>query len=455
MRSQNRLLTTYRAIIIALVLLGAFFMWAVAQTVSQRERASLEQRAATIAAGIDANEVRALSATENDIGTPGYEQLKDSMRRTKKANDDIRFVYVFITRGDEIIFLGDSEEPESEDYSPPGQVYYEATPELVASFENKKTFVEGPEADRWGTWVSGLAPILDESGNVAGVAGIDIDARAYYRTIIVYTAVPFLLTLVLVIIALYGQRLRKKEEELFRTKFRFLSVASHELRSPLAGIVWGSENILSKGGPGLDDNERRTITLIRDAARYMSETVTDILTASRLEADTSKKLLREVVDVAQLVRDVATTLSFNAEKDKISVVFERGFPEHLPYPCDREKMRRVFSNLIANALKYSHPGSIVTIAYGRDKEGYVFSVTDQGIGIPKEEQAKIFATYYRAKNAEHYAAQGTGMGLYFTKEIVELHGGRIWFESEENKGTTIHVFLPEMKTGDLGAHQHA
>lgn len=454
-RTRRYFFATYPFVVAGAVLLGIFFMWLVATTVADRERVSLAQRAATISAGIEAYDISALSATPDDIGTAGYERLKDVMRRIRWANDDVRFVYVFVKRGDEIIFLVDSEEPESDDYSAPGDVYYEATPALKSVFTENHTIVEGPETDRWGTWVSGLAPILDADGAVVGVAGIDIDARSYYVSIAAYTAVPLLLALIMIIVALFGKRLRLKEEELFRTKFRFLSVASHELRSPLAGIVWGAENILTKGGPGLDANERRTLTLIRDAARYMSDTVADILTASRLEADTSRKLLREVVDLAQLVRDVASTLAFYAEKDGMRVVFERGFPEHLPYPCDREKMRRVFSNVIANAIKYSHPGGIVTVSFGRDKDGYVFMVGDEGIGIPENEQRMIFTTYYRAKNAEHHSAQGTGMGLYFTKEIVELHGGKIWFESEENKGTTVHIFLPEMKTGELGAHQHA
>ncbi len=445
MRSKNTPFTTYRIVVTLLVLLGIFFMWLVSDAIARHERVSLAHRAATIAASLDVVDIHSLSASEADIGTPIYENLKSTMRRLKEANNDIRFVYIFVKRGDQIVFLVDSEDPaDEENYSPPGQVYYEATPELVASFENGATFVEGPEPDRWGTWVSGLAPVLDAEGHVAAVAGLDISANEYYRTIGVYTAIPFLLTAIMITIALYGQRLRAKEEELFRTKFRFLSIASHELRSPLSGIVWGAENILSRD-EHLDDKERRTITLIRDAARYMSDTVADILTASRLEADTSKKLLREVVDVVALIRDVARTLSFNAEKDDIKVVFERGFPEHLPYPADREKLRRIFSNLIGNAIKYSRPNSTVTISYGRDKNGYVFSVIDGGIGIPKEEQDQIFATYYRAKNAEHYATQGTGMGLYFTKELVELHGGRIWFESVENKGTKIHVFLPDIR----------
>ncbi|MBP9771490.1 MAG: HAMP domain-containing histidine kinase [Candidatus Pacebacteria bacterium] len=434
----------YRYIVLALILFGIMFAWLVATLVVRNQRESLAERAGTIAATINESEIQPLTASEADIGTPAYEDLKQSMQRIKVANQDVRFVYAFVLQGNDIVFLGDSEDPDSEDYSAPGDVYYEATPALRSIFRTKQTVVEGPETDRWGTWVSGLAPVLSADGeDVVAVVGLDVDADDYFIALVSYASIPVLLALIMIVLALGGQRLRKKDEELFATKFRFLSIASHELRSPLAGIAWGAESVLEN--KSLHEKERTMIALIRDAARYMSETVADILTTSRMEGGASKKLLREVVDVAQLVRDAATTLSLNAAKDDITLRFDRDFPQHLPYPCDKDKMRRIFSNVISNALKYSNPKSEVLISYGRDKDGYVFLVTDHGIGIPEAEQKKIFSTYYRATNAERHVAQGTGMGLYFTKQLVELHGGRMWFESKENEGTTMHVFFPDMK----------
>src|SRR5690606_10639942 len=130
------------------------------------------------------------------------------------------------------------------------------------------------------------------------------------------------------------------------------------------------------------------------------------------------------------------------EQAHISIVFDKTFPHTFPFTADKEKIRRIFSNIIGNALKYSSPGGSITFGAHIEDGAVVISVADKGIGIPKSEQKNIFATYYRASNAEHHTAHGTGMGLYFTKQLVDLHNGTLWFESREGQGSTFFVKLP-------------
>ncbi len=431
---------SYISIIIVIALAGLFVTFTTARLAARAERDSLAERSSTIAAGFSPDMLATISGTEADLTSPSYADLKGTLVRIREANTDIRFVYILGRRDGEVFFYGDSEDPSSEDYSAPGDVYDEATQELHDSFDTGETFVEGPVSDRWGTWISGLAPFKGSNGLVAGVVGIDIAARSYYQTIIVASAIPALLTLIAIILAAAGYRGARKNEELARIKSRFLSVASHELRSPLAGVVWGTESLLRRRDE-LDENTRKMIFRVHDSAVYMTETVNDILDTSRFNSVAQNRIQREAVDLAELVRSVAGVLSLTGEQRGISTVFDPSFPERLPMVFDKEKIRRVFANVIGNALKYSNTGGAVTISYEQKNGEHIVTVADKGIGIPAAEQKNIFATYYRASNAQKHDAHGTGMGLRLIKQLLELHNGRIWFESKEGEGTTVYVAL--------------
>lgn len=438
MHSDKRI--SYITILITILIAGFFVTFTTVRLAIRAEHDSLAKRSATIAAGFSPNVLTTLSGTEVDIASQSYLDLKTTLVRIREANSDIRFAYVLGRREGDVFFYVDSEDSSSDDYSAPGDVYHEATQELKDSFETGTAFVEGPVADRWGTWISGLAPLRDSQGKVAGIIGIDIAAYSYYRTIIFASAVPTLLTLIAVLLLATGYHDARKNDELLRIKSRFLSVASHELRSPLAGVVWGAESLLHHREE-LDEHTRQMLFRIHDSAVYMSETVNDILDTSRFNAVAENRVQREAVDLAALVRSVAGVLSLTGEQRGISVVFSPSFPERIPLVFDKEKIRRVFANVIGNALKYSQTKGIVTISYELKDGQHIVTVADKGIGIPLAEQKRIFATYYRASNAQKHDTRGTGMGLHFVKQLLELHGGRIWFESKEGEGTTFRVAL--------------
>ncbi|HRH26506.1 MAG TPA: hypothetical protein PLF31_03525, partial [Candidatus Paceibacterota bacterium] len=143
------------------VVLGVISTMYVGSVVDRTIRTHLSDRARTMAEMFNVNMVRSLTGTEADLSSPEYSLIKEEITRVRSANSDVRFVYLLTQKEGDVIFLVDSEPETSEDYSPPGQVYFEASEELREIFSTTEGLLEGPSVDRWGTWLSAIYPILD------------------------------------------------------------------------------------------------------------------------------------------------------------------------------------------------------------------------------------------------------------------------------------------------------
>ena len=407
---------------------------------------SLSRGAQTIASSIDASELAALTGTEADLQNPAYLKLKSKLQKIRSVENDVRFVYLTgKTETGEIFFYVDSEDPQSEDYSPPGQIYEEADQSFYDAFSTGEPNITGPATDRWGTWITALAPIMDPtSGAVTATVGLDIDASGHKKYVYTNTLIPALITLLLLILAFVGQRITKREQQIVELKSEFVSIASHELRSPLNGITWALDNIGK--ATNLTPTQTNTISEIKTTAGNLMSNINDILNASAITGSKQTQLLWEKVDIATLLRTVAEQQHLAAEKNGVEIYLEK-FPigSHV-IEADKEKLKRVFNNILSNSIKYSHANSSIEVSFSQSAGAYLIHFTDHGIGIPISDQSKIFGGYYRAKNAMQSGATGTGLGLYFAHKIVELHGGKLWIKSEENKGTTVFVQLPITKS---------
>jgi hypothetical protein len=176
------------------------------------ERSHLKARTVVIADSLDVASIRTLTGRSADEGTPVFRQLAKQLGSYRRAHGDVRFIYLMGLKDNEVVFLLDSADPSSFDYSPPGEVYREASPELVRSFTTGEPFVEGPLTDQWGTWVSGLAPISDPSNNrVIAVLGLDINATRWRITLGICRALAGLLTGLLAwIVVVVSKRLRRR-----------------------------------------------------------------------------------------------------------------------------------------------------------------------------------------------------------------------------------------------------
>jgi signal transduction histidine kinase len=233
-------------------------------------------------------------------------------------------------------------------------------------------------------------------------------------------------------LAAQNERLR----ELDALKDEFVSLVSHELRTPLTSIVGYVELLLDEEA-GLDEGQRRFLRVVeRNSARLLT-LVNDLLLVARIEQ--GLELEREAVDVAELARESLETARPRAEEGGVELVLDA--PPVPPVSADRGRLAQVLDNLVANAVKFT-PGGRAGIVLGRNGDDVSIEVFDTGIGIPEQEQRRLFGRFYRASTAVDRQIGGTGLGLYVTKAIVEAHGGTISFTSSEGEGTTFRVELP-------------
>ncbi len=232
----------------------------------------------------------------------------------------------------------------------------------------------------------------------------------------------------------------EKLHELDQRKSEFLSVAAHQLRTPLSAIKW-TLNMILNGELGEISNDQKVFLMKSyESNDRMIMLIEDMLRADRIDAGKYdfKPVSTQVLDI---IDNVLYEMLPDATKRQVKIEFHRPDVVIPRLNVDQEKMRAVFQNLLDNAIKYTRPGGAVLIDVRRFPDAVEFMVQDNGIGIPKEQQTLIFSRFFRARNAIKVETDGNGLGLFIVKSIIEMHGGKIWFESEENKGTAFYFTL--------------
>jgi signal transduction histidine kinase len=236
-----------------------------------------------------------------------------------------------------------------------------------------------------------------------------------------------------------------KEKEVDRAKTEFVSLASHQLRTPLSAINWFAEMLLDGDAGKITNDQRHYIRQIRESNQRMVELINSLLNVSRIELGTFA-VEPEPTDILRLAKSVISEEEAQIRAHNLRIIEKY---DKLPkLSVDPKLFRIILQNLISNAIKYTPGRGTVTVSItrqqgGREKEENVLiMVRDTGYGIPKNQQGKIFTKLFRADNVLLKETEGTGLGLYIVKSIVEQSGGAIWFESEEDKGTTFYVTLP-------------
>ncbi len=238
-----------------------------------------------------------------------------------------------------------------------------------------------------------------------------------------------------------AQRLR----ELDRSKRRFLANMSHELRTPLTNII-GFARLLLKGIDGpLTEQQRQDLEIIYHNSQHLLGLINDLLDLSQIEAGLMELQFREV-DLAELIRSVMATTSALVRGKKVTLQEEIA-PDLPLVRADPARIRQVLLRLMANAAKYTDQGSITVRAWASNGQVLV-SVSDTGVGIPPEDLERIFERFEQGGTENGRRANGAGLGLSLSKEFVEMHGGRIWVESQVGKGSTFTFSLPLRPSGE-------
>ncbi len=275
-----------------------------------------------------------------------------------------------------------------------------------------------------------------------------------FGTVFIVILVILLILMVLSLIVYFYtiQRDITKEKELNKTKTEFVSLASHQLRSPLSAINWYTEMLLDGNAGAINDEQKDYLDEITNSNKRMVELVNDLLNVSRLEMGTFI-VETKPINVISLIKSVLSESKPSIIEKKL--IIEESYDDSITeFLADEKLLRMVFQNLVSNAVKFTPLAGVIKINISKVKkyENYnekiikedslVFSISDSGIGIPIHQQKSIFSKLFRADNAKESGIEGTGLGLYVVKSIIDQSSGLVWFKSEENEGSTFNIAFP-------------
>lgn len=224
-----------------------------------------------------------------------------------------------------------------------------------------------------------------------------------------------------------------------KAKTEFVSIASHQLRTPLTTINWSTQALLDGDGGKLTKKQRPYFDNILHSSRSMNELVSALLNVSRIELG-AYAVKPVKTHTGTLIKSLIQEIALMAKQAGITISTDTAFDP--PIKVDTSLFRIVLHNVLTNAIKYSPKGSIITVTTKKSGKFIRISVEDQGVGIPKNDHAKMFTKFFRADNVRVKDVEGNGLGLYIVKEIITQVGGKIWFVSTEGKGTTFFLTLP-------------
>lgn len=243
-----------------------------------------------------------------------------------------------------------------------------------------------------------------------------------------------------------------KERGVDKVKTEFVSLASHQLLGPIIAMKWSIETLLSGDVGPISKQQRVVFEEIYQSCNRMADLVDTLLHVSRLELGTLA-MKPEPVNVVTLISRIIAEHKTEIKKRNISL--STHFAKDIPtISVDQNLLRMVVVNIFSNALKYTPPKGAIECSVWNEKAGkdvngreiradsILIKVADTGCGIPSHQQDKIFSKLFRADNAQALNVGGTGLGLYIVKQIIDRFGGLVWFESQEQKGTTFFVAIP-------------
>lgn len=306
------------------------------------------------------------------------------------------------------------------------------------------------DRERWGAWQSGaravaevLEPMIEALRRGEPVHELEVEVRSDGRRVLAFSSAPFHdadgqpAGGVVIFRDITGRK------EVERLKDEVLSIASHDLKTPITVIKGQAQVLEQRAASGAVPPERlaRGLRAIVGQADRMTELLDLLLDLSRLEAG-RLGLQPEPMDLAELARTLVHDLQLTTERHRMRVQA----PAQVTGTWDRHRLEQVLQNLLANAIKYSPDGGSVTVRIEATSSQVKLLVTDQGVGLPGEEIPHLFERFYRVQGTR--SLEGTGLGLYITKGIVAAHGGRIWAESKgPGKGSTFGLELPRFGPG--------
>lgn len=306
-----------------------------------------------------------------------------------------------------------------------------------------------------GKWFPDVVIIVDSNNKVisplerpitrAFLTGKTISERVYYRTkkdprLPVFVTVSPILLNGKPIGAVETFRDITQEYKVDRMKSEFISIASHQLRTPLSAINTYSRMLNSGYAGELTKEQKDFMRIILSSIDRMNELINTLLDISRIETG-KLQINSSSVDYKEVILPIVREFTPQAVEKNITLSIKTP-DKPLPVMADPLLLSEVFSNLLSNAIKYTPPKGKVSVTLAKKDSNIVLSVKDTGYGIPKESQEYLFSKFFRAGNVLQKETFGTGLGLYMVKLIANSIGGKVWFESRENIGSTFYFSIP-------------
>jgi len=422
--------------------------------------------AASMASQIDGDLHRTFTKTEQ-TDSPEYNRCIEPLRRAHEALPQLKFVYTMVDDGGKIRFVLDTSMPGNanadgvQDRSAVWDDYAEATPRIasmVVTPPSAGVAITEPTSDRWGTWISGYAPIRGADGSITGILGIDLDAAGFSarlakanRTAVAGLAPCLLVSVLVGAIVFFVRRsearnmivleeTRLEAENASRAKSAFLANMSHEIRTPITAVLGFADLMRDES---LDTRERLShAETIHRAGSHLLEVINDILDISRIEAQ-KLTLERYRFSPRDLLAEVRELLIGRATGKGIDLKLTWNSQPPAAVMGDVTRLRQILVNLVGNAIKFTSSGCVTVRANcWEEPDGrllMITSVNDTGIGMTEIELAKLFKPFAQADASTTRKFGGSGLGLAIARELAGMMGGDITVTSTPGQGSCFKV----------------
>lgn len=279
---------------------------------------------------------------------------------------------------------------------------------------------------------------------IASILGSYLVANYYNQEPEVVIVIVIVVTVVLLALDFIVINTFDRMAQINRLESEFISVASHQLRTPLASLKW-TIGFLADNWENLSTQQRKEyLDNLKEGNDRMIQLVNNLLDVSRIDFNAMKVFFTEDISLISLVKKVITNAELSAKFNRVSLQVD--LADALPaIKGDPAYLELAIQNLIDNAIKYIKDSGTVWIKLEKVGHNLFFSVRDTGVGIPKDQQNKIFQKFFRADNIMHYQVNGTGLGLFLVNAVIKAHHGKIGFTSQEGEGSTFWFTLPIKK----------
>ena len=323
---------------------------------------------------------------------------------------------------------------------------------LASTVEGEELVKGFSPADRF--WLVAM-PMRDSNGEKQALLTMKLSSKIiddltnYNRNMSIYLLIGTVLVVILfllVVVRLWDYALLyKKIKAVDQMKDEFISMASHELRTPVTGIKGYISMVLDGTLGEVNDKVKSSLKIVQNASTRLATLVEDLLNVSRIEQGRIK-VDSCPVDVNQVIQDIIQELKVQAEEKKIELKY-KAHTKQLPLiKIDVDRFKQVLINLVGNAIKYTEKGSVEIITEEKNRgKTLEFRIKDTGIGMSAKDRERLFEKFYRVQNEKTKDISGTGLGLWIVKQIVELMNGTIMVDSMENVGTQVTLQFPVIK----------